>query len=119
MPRINLNSKETGSPDKDLTLLSWAVFIIIVGSIGFSISQMVDSNRDLAEIHATVLQLHPQVEAARRNEVRLHALADGVLTLAPHDPIAARLVNDFKIHSANGGTSVSASISAISVEPKN
>jgi hypothetical protein len=64
------------------------------------------------------VQLQPQVETAQRHEVRLHALADGVLALASHDPIAARLVDDFKIHDLNGGTSVSASINAASGEPK-
>ena len=69
--------------------------------------------RPINGLSATIIvQLQPQVEAARSNEVRLHALADGVLALAPRDPIAARLVNDFKIHDANGGTSVSASINS-------
>jgi hypothetical protein len=110
MPPINLKSKETKSPNAELASISWAVLILIVGSIGFSISQIWDENRRSAEVHSALVQLQPQVEAARRNEVRLHALADGVLALAPRDPIAARLVNDFKIHDANGGTSVSASI---------
>jgi hypothetical protein len=84
--------------------------ILILGSIVFSISQIWDENRHWDEVHAVIVQLQPQVEAARGNEERLHALADGVLALTPRDPIANRLVNDFKIHDTNGGTSVSASI---------
>jgi hypothetical protein len=119
MPPINLKSKETNSSNGELASISWAVLILILGSIGFSISQILDANRHWAEVHAVIVQLQPQVEAARSNEVRLHALADGVLALAPRDPIAARLVNDFKIHNANGGTSVSASMNTAAGAPKN
>ena len=120
MPRIDLGPNESRSSTREMvTSLSWAVLILILGSIGSSISQIWDENRQWAEIHAAVVQLQPQVETARRNEVRLHALADGVLALAPRDPIAARLVNDFKIHEANGGTSVSASINGAGGELKN
>lgn len=117
MPPINLKSKETNSSHAEGASLSWAVFILILGSIGFSISQILDTHRQAAEVHSAIVQLQPQVEAARRHEVRLHALADGILALAPRDPIAARLVSDFKIHEANGGTSVSASITADDGEP--
>lgn len=119
MPPINLFSKESKSSNGERASLSWAVLILILSSIGFSVSQIWDENRRSAEVHFALAQLRPQVEAVRRNEVRLHALADGVLYLAPHDPIAARLVNDFKIHEANGGTSVSASISETGGELKN
>jgi hypothetical protein len=119
MPRINLDSKENNSSNAEVASISWAVLILILGSIGFSLFEIWSENSQLAEVHAAVLQLQPQVETARRNEVRLHTLADGVLALAPRDPIAARLVNDFKIHEANGGTSVSASINGAGGELKN
>jgi len=119
MPRINLDSKETKSPNEEVASISWAVLILILGSIGFSLFEIWNENRQLAEVHAAIVQLQPQVEAARGNEVKLHALAEGILALAPRDPVATRLVSDFKIHDVNSGGLDSASSNSAGGELKN
>jgi hypothetical protein len=87
------------SATADTAALTWAVLILIVGSIAFSISQLIDSDRQLADLSRSLERIHPQLQSAEYQEFKLHALATDVLRLAPADPVAEQLVVRYKIRS--------------------
>jgi hypothetical protein len=74
-----------------------ALLIFIIGSITYSIYQIMDSEDQLADLTRAINQLDSQVKRAQYEREKLHGLATDLLHLAPTDANAAKIVADYKI----------------------